>query len=437
MRQVPGKSPGVTGFDITGGDTVPRLLLTPKGIPGLRVPSAGRVDYHDTVQDGLTLRVTHTRARSWSVRYYFAGRQERLTLGAYPDLKLADARARAKDARQDAADGKSRAAVKREQRTTPTFGDVADDFITRWAKPRKRTWRDDARRLQGPVLKPWRARLITEIARADVRELLAGVAPTKPVEANHLLALVRKMFNWCLNEDLVTMNPCAKMPKPGVEHARDRVLADDEIRAVWAALSGLPAGVAAQYQIQLLTATRFGEVSAMRWADVDLTGGWWTIPASGSKNRLAHRVPLSAPALDILKAQRATAPAGAAFVFAGARARGIRHFALFGGTATRGGPKILRGANGTPIADLRPHDLRRTVVTRLSAAGVMRPTIKAILNHVDRGVTAIYDRASHDAPKRDALDQWAVMLQAILHPTAPAATGSNVRAFRRAAATLG
>ena len=411
---------------------MPRLTLTPKGIGGLRVPVAGRVDYHDLLQDGLALRVTSHGARSWSVRYYIAGRQERLTLGAYPDLSLADARARAKEARQDAADGKSRAVVKRDSRTTKTFGDVAEDFIAKWAKPRKRTWRDDARRLRGPVLKPWRGRLITEIARRDVRELLASVGATKPVEANHLLALVRKVFNWAINEEHVTANPCAMMPKPGAEHARDRVLSDDEIRAVWSALSTLPAGVAAQYHLQLLTAARFGEVSAMRWADVDLAGAWWTVPASGSKNRLAHRVPLSKPALEILKGQRATVPADAAFVFAGHRDNDVRAFALYGGTAKRGGPKTLRGADGTPIANIRPHDLRRTAATRLSAAGVGRPTIKALLNHVDPGVTAIYDRASHDVPKREALDKWAVMLAGILTPPAPAVTGSNVRAFRRA-----
>jgi len=221
------------------------------------------------------------------------------------------------------------------------------------------------------------------------------------------------------------------MPKPGVTHARDRVLSDAEIRAVWTALGTLPAGVAGQYKIQLLTAARFGEVAAMRWADVDLSGGWWTVPASGSKNGLAHRVPLSAPALAILNAQRATVPESAAFVFAGARDNDVRAFALYGGTTSRGKPKILRGADGKPIRDIRPHDLRRTAVTRLSAAGVARPTIKAILNHTDPSVTAIYDRASHDGPKREALDKWAEMLADILTPPTAATMPSNVRPFRR------
>ncbi len=410
---------------------MPKLLLTPKGINALPVPASGRVDYHDTVQDGLALRLTSTGARSWSARYYLAGRQRRLTLGGYPDLSLADARVRAKDARQAAADGKDRAAVKREQRATKTFSEVGEDFIKAWAQPRKKSWKEDARRLKGRVLAPWGPRLITSIARADVRELLAGVAASKPVEANHLLALVRKVFNWCLNEDLVTANPAAKMPKPGVEHARDRVLSDDEIRAVWSALGGLPAGVAGQFKVQLLTACRFGEVAAMKWQDLDLETGWWTQPAATTKNRMAHTVWLAEPVRVILRAQRAAMPEDAIYVFEGARTKKARHFALFGGRAKKGGPATLRAANGRPVMDVRPHDLRRTAVTRLSGAGVARPTIKALLNHLDKGVTAIYDRASHDEAKRAALDTWAAMLTDILKPPAPVAGASNVRAFRR------
>lgn len=410
---------------------MPTLQLEAKGIARLAVPTTGRIDYHDTVQDGLSLRVTSHGARSWSVRYYLAGRQRRATLGAYPGLSLADARERAHRTRREAQDGIDRATSKRTARTVPTFETVAADFVAKWSKPRKRTWRDDERRLQGRVLKPWRARLITSIVRADVREVLAGVAASTPVEANHLLALIRKLFNWAINEDLVTTNPCAMMPKPGVEHARDRVLSDDEIRAVWSALGGLPDGVAAQFRLQLLTACRFGEVESMAWADVD--GDWWTIPAAGSKNKLTQRVPLSAPARAIVDAQRRAVPKDAIFVFAGSRKRKARNFALFGGRSTSGGPAALRGANGQPITNIRPHDLRRTAVTRLSSAGVARPTIKALLNHIDSGVTAIYDRASHDTAKRAALDQWALILESILHPPAPAAaTGSNVRPFRRA-----
>jgi integrase len=411
---------------------MPKRLLMPKGIANLPVPATGRIDYNDTVQDGLSLRVTSHGARSWAVRYYLAGRQRRATLGTYPDLGLADARKRAHDARQDAHDGKDRATVKREQRTIPTFEKVSEDYITKWAEPRKTSWKDDARRLRGRALKPWGSRLITEITRADVRELLAGVAASAPIEANRLLALIRKLFNWAINEELVSVNPCAAMPRPSVEHARDRVLSDDEVRAAWSALGALPAGVAGQFKLQLLTAVRFGEVESMRWADVDLAAGWWSIPATTTKNKIGHRVALSKPALAILQAQRAAVPKGAAFVFEGSRAKRLRHFALFGGQAKKGGPVTLRGADGKPIANLRPHDLRRTVVTRLASAGVIRPTIKALLNHVDPGVTAVYDRSSHDEAKRAALDQWATMLESILQPPAPAASGSNVRAFRRA-----
>ena len=88
---------------------MPTLQLEAKGIARLAVPTTGRIDYHDTVQDGLSLRVTSHGARSWSVRYYLAGRQRRATLGAYPGLSLADARERAHRTRREAQDGIDRA----------------------------------------------------------------------------------------------------------------------------------------------------------------------------------------------------------------------------------------------------------------------------------------------------------------------------------------
>jgi integrase len=95
---------------------------------------------------------------------------------------------------------------------------------------------------------------------------------------------------------LSKFNPLTHVEKPGVEQQRERVLTDAEIRALWATCEALPAEMAALWKLRLITGQRVGEVNTMCWQDVDLDRGWWTMPATESKNKLAHRAPLSASA---------------------------------------------------------------------------------------------------------------------------------------------
>jgi len=151
-------------------------------------------------------------------------------------------------------------------------------------------------------------------------------------------------------------------------------------------------------KLRLITAQRGGEVVNMRWADVDLKAGWWTIPAEHAKNKLPHRVPLTAMAVKILKPLRRRASKDTVYTFEGIR--GARH---------------RRGLlDGLPVADVRPHDFRRTAASLMAAGGVPRLTIAKILNHVDATVTAIYDRHSYDPEKQAALAWWDAKLAAIV-----------------------
>lgn len=160
----------------------------------------------------------------------------------------------------------------------------------------------------------------------------------------------------------------------------------------------MPAPMAAFYRLRLLTAQRGGEVVAMRWRDIDIEQDWWTIPAAGSKNKLAHRVPLTASAVSIVAALLATAKADEDYVLAGAR----------------GKRQQAEAAALLTVDDFRGHDLRRTAASFMASAGIPRLTISKILNHVERTVTAVYDRHSYDPEKRVALEWWAGRLLAIV-----------------------
>ena len=167
-------------------------------------------------------------------------------------------------------------------------------------------------------------------------------------------------------------------------------------------LDGEPPHIAAAFRLRLITAQRGGEVHGMRWEDVDLDGRWWTIPGSVAKNGLAHRVPLSDLAMDVLVGlrERQTIKMAASPYVLSAAARDPR----------RRRPTLAR----LGLSDFRGHDLRRTAASRMASAGCPRLVIGKVLNHAEPGVTAVYDRHTYDAEKREALQTWARSLRALL-----------------------
>ena len=155
----------------------------------------------------------------------------------------------------------------------------------------------------------------------------------------------------------------------------------------------------------LLTAQRRDEVATMRWADVEPESKLWTIPREQTKADRAHEVPLSPLALEILEALP--------------RFSGPYIFTTMGGerpvSGFSKGKKGLEELSG--LTDWRLHDLRRTGATNMARLGVPGSTIGRVLNHAQRGVTAIYDRHSYLPEKHHALDIWSSKLASIIRPT--------------------
>jgi Arm DNA-binding domain len=125
-----------------------RRIINDTTIRSLKPPSSGRVDYFDDLPPGLSLRVTAKNARTWTVFYRNKnGRQKRLTLGRYPAVKLVDARELAREAQRKVAHGGDPVFEKRAARDVLTFGALAKEYIDSYAKPNKRSWREDERQL--------------------------------------------------------------------------------------------------------------------------------------------------------------------------------------------------------------------------------------------------------------------------------------------------
>jgi integrase len=375
---------------------MPTKNLTVRFLDSIKAPASGRIEYWDTGTSGFGLRVSDQGRKTWVVLYRHHGRLRRLTLGTYPALSLADAREEAEDARRAAAKGRDPAGEKRAIKLGDTFEDLATDYIELHAKVNKRSWRDDQRAINRDLLPRFRHMKIADVKRRDVIAMMDAInSRGAPIMANRTLEIIRRIYSWAIEKDRAEHNPCIGV-KPFAESSRDRVLSDDEIRALWKALDAQTAQVAGRFRLQLLTAQRPGEIRKMRWQDIDLAAGWWTIPAELAKNGLSHRVPLSCPALAILQSVHKTT--------------GDRPW-VFPSPLTKG--PVASNVKATAAlcksigASFSPHDLRRTAASNMGSMGISRFSIGRVLNHVDGTVTAVYDRHTYDQEKRQALDAWA------------------------------
>jgi len=409
--------------------------LTDQQVRRLR-PGARPIDLRDGQSRGLILSVFPSGRKVFSVRYVFGGKHRRVVLGEYPHQSLAAARDAAGAMRQRILRGEDPAAERKAAKAerVDTVAVLAADYLAKYAAG-KRSVAEDQRILNRDVLPTWADRSVRELTRRDVRELVDRVTDRgSPVMANRVLACVRTLLNYAVDQDWIDANPAARIKKPGAEGSRDRVLTDEEIRRVWRVLSHVPSTserpapgrprargatndplcplspwLAATLKVRLLTAQRGGEVVRMRWADLDLDRGWWTIPAAFTKNKRLHRVPLTKAVMTLIRAQEPKAGARGAFVFTGP----------VGGTAADRAKKASALVARALGIDFKGHDLRRTASTKMTEAGVPAAHVAKVLNHVENEPrsTRVYDRHTYDAEKRIALETWARTLRAIIKNT--------------------
>ena len=364
---------------------------------------------------GFGVRVSPTGRKTFIYLYRMPGEvnKRRLSLGTYPAMSLAEAHHRHAEAREMVAQGvdpgAKAVAEKKEERQAPSVSALAEEYLEKWAKPRKRSWKTDKRILEKDILPEWCQRKARDITRRDVIRLLDNIVDRgAPIGANRTLAVIRKMFSFAVGRDIVPASPCVAIQAPAPERRRDRVLSAEEIRAFWQGLdkTRITKGIRLALKLQLITAQRKGEVISAEWTDFDLEEGWWTIPAEKAKNRMPHRVPLSPMALDILQAAR-TLAVDSNWVFPSPR--GPRNI-----TPAAVDHALRLALRGLEIEHFVPHDLRRSAASHMTGGGTSRLVVQKVLNHVENGVTAVYDRHSYDREKRQALEAWGRKLREII-----------------------
>ena len=365
----------------------------------LPAPTAGNKVYYDSEETGFGARVTAAGARSFILNYRTrVGRERRFTIGAFPAWTTSAARTEAKALKRRIDRGEDPLAEVQAGRSAPTVADLCNRYIEQHLpKKRERSGRDDRNMIAKRILPALGAIKVSDVTFSDIdglhRKITRGGTP---IRANRVAALLSKMFSLAIKLQMRSDNPCRGVER-NQENKRTRYLSADEISRLTVALAAHEDQQAANIvRLLLLTGARLNEVQSATWEQFDIENGVWTKPGSTTKQKTEHRVPLSAPARQLLAELHADNDAGvddASYVFTG-RVGGHRK------TIRKVWEDLceLTGLNG-----VRVHDLRHSYASLLASAGLSLPTIGALLGHSQPSTTARYAHLA-DLPLRAATE---------------------------------
>ena len=421
------------GFGVTrlGGQTMPRRnsrYLTEPTIEKIRKPSKGkRKEVSDSDAAGLVLRITDKGARSWCVYFRLADatgqrKNQRMTLGRYPTIGIAEARRQAREARNQVASGidprKARAQAQSEAQVTAErllFSNIAKVYVEarcqreKQGGPKKghlKRGRETESVIQRHLIPAWGHRVIPEIDRLDLRDVTRPLLADKPMAAVRLHEVAKALFYWAVNEGFLKASPFARMKAPVEKFPREHNLKHPELKRLWAACEATAYPVGPLVKILALTLQRRNEVARMQWPEIDLDKAQWILPAERSKSKRAHIVPLSRPVVQIIK--NLPRFVGGPYVFTTTEGR----------IPVSGFSKLkTRLDQAARVTDWRLHDLRRTGRSEMARLKVDDVVAERILNHVPRGLAKVYNQYQYVDEKRAALDLWARELEKITKPT--------------------
>ena len=393
-----------------------RKTLTDKKVAELPRKTK-RYMFPDTDQRGLYLRVMpkgpHVYAATARNPH---GNQVWATIGTADIVKIEEAREKARKAIGRIKDGKP--AIEPPPAKPHSYRAVVNDWLEFHVKKEGlRSQAEIERLLNKHALPVWGERDFVSVRRRDVNDLLnAIVRKSGAWNADHVLAIIRKIANWYQTTDEDYELPFVVGMRRTKSDVRERVrkLTDDELRRVWAAAEN--AGTfGALVRILLLTGQRRGVVARMRWADIS-EDGVWTIPNEPRAKGNAEALKLPDAALAIINAQPQFK--GGKYVFAARRrsagsapAPGLR--VLVEGPLSGFNKRKAAFDKASGVTGWTLHDCRRTARSLMSRAG-MKEYAERVLGHAIPGVEGTYDRHDYAPEKAAALRRLAALIEIIL-----------------------
>ena len=372
--------------------------LTELAIRTSELPASGTLTLWDGALKNFGCRVSAKGTKSFIV-LLASGRRH--TIGRYPILSLAEARAAAKRALAEKMLGKDR------PNTTGYLAAVAE-FLERSAEKNRPGTVGEYKRLLTSHF-PFGTSRLSDLTSEQIERRLKALAD-RPSEQRHAFTAIKVFFNWALKRRYIQNSPCAALYSLSATPSRARVLTDKEVLAVFKNARRAVGAYGRIVELLILTGQRRGEIAALEWRWINEQERIITLPPSITKNKREHVFPYGPMVAGVLK----TIPRSSEYLFPARKER------------RRGQPVTVFAGWNRPKTELDArckiepwtlHDLRRTFATNLAALGTPIHVTEKLLNHVSgtvSGVAAIYNRHAYMDEMRAAIDAWEKRLSFIL-----------------------
>lgn len=385
--------------------------LTEVGIRAVKCPTRGTITLWDGAQKHFGLRISQGGAKSFIVLF---GSGRRQSIGRYPTISLADARAEAKRLLAEHTLGRHRPGAARfDEALAQYFADLEQRI--QQGVNRSRTLADYKRLIYRYF--NFRRTRLSEITHEDITRKL----PSAPAERNHALAAIKIFFSWAQKPPrrYIPHNPCEGMTA-AKRSSRKRKLTDAELATILrTALEGTD-WISRIVALLICTGQRRGEITALQWSWINSEDRTITLPDSITKNKSDHTFPFG----DLVAAVIASITRGEKgdHLFPASRAHvNGKPTTIFNGfqTAKPEFDKLCGVSNWTL------HDVRRTFATGLAELGTPPHIIERLLNHkfgsisnradaIVSAVAEVYNRATYMPEMRNAVAKWEAHLNSLL-----------------------
>jgi integrase len=391
---------------------MPQIVFTKKKVEALPVPETGLVQHFERLKKGLSLGmcISYGGSKTWRALFYSAGKPVAKALGSWPEMSVEAARKAAFAFDPERAIASSEAGL---------FKDIAADWVKRYVvKTKLRTGPEIERRLKVYVLPKLGNTPIMEIKRSHIERLLDHIEENHGARTADVVYQNVKSILWHFAEKTDEYTPPLLPRKKARDTSppRNRILDDNEIRAVWKACEGSSFGN--MVKLLLLTGQRREKVVAMKWDDID-HAGVWTLGNEEREKPNPGTLRLPGMARDIINAQIRIK--GNDHVFAASVGNGC--FNSFGQRKRELDQKLPSG-----MPERRLHDLRRTARSLMARDGTPDNIAERVLGHVIRGIEGVYNRHNYDIEKAAALEKLAVLIERIINPHMAIPQFARVRA---------
>lgn len=347
-------------------------------------PADKRKDYRDDSLHGFSVRVSQGGTKTFALVH---GRsRSRTTLGRYPVISLAQARAKAKEILAQKTLGLDK------QATSTTYQTALDAFLEASGERCKpRTVRDYKRLL---TRYGFGLEKLDEIAPRDIQRKLDRI--TAQSERSHAHVALAILFRFAMRRHYLDRNPMERMDRPAKQGTRFRILTDDELSAVWNASEGMFGTI---IKLCILTGQRSREIAQLTRSMIE--GTMVRLPPELTKNSREHLFPIGPMTSEILS----TLP-GSGYLFPARKdwSRGKKATVYHAWNKDKAKLDKASGVTGWVI-----HDLRRTFVSSWASLSIRLEVTEKYVNHISGstgGLVGIYNRFDYAQPMRDALKLW-------------------------------